>query len=37
VTGLDSLEEKEVILKDIWLNKNSLTKKKNQDLIYESL
>jgi len=28
VTDLDRLEEKEIVLKDIWLNKNSLTKKK---------
>ena len=40
VTGADGLEEtgdKEVVLKDVWLDKNSPTEKENQDLIYESL
>jgi len=40
VTGVDGLEEKgnkEVVLKDVWLDKDSPTEKENQDLIYESL
>ena len=40
VTGLDGLEEKgdkEVVLKDIWLDKDSPTEKENQDLIYKNL
>ena len=40
VTGTDSLEEKddkEVVLKDIWLDKDSPMEKENQDLIYKNL
>jgi len=40
VTGADGLEEKgnkEVVLKDVWLDKDSPTEKENQDLIYENL
>jgi len=40
VTGSDGLEEKgdkEVVLKDVWLDKGSPTEKENQDLIYENL
>jgi len=40
VTGADGLEgkgDKEVVLKDVWLDKDSPTEKENQDLIYESL
>ena len=40
VTGMDGLEEKgnkEVVLKDVWLDKDSLTEKENQDLICENL
>ena len=40
MTGTDSLEEKddkEVVLKDIWLDKDSPMEKENQDLIYKNL
>ena len=40
VTGSDGLEEKgdkEVVLKDVWLDKGSPTEKENQNLIYEKL
>jgi len=40
VTGVDGLEEKgnkEVVLKDVWLDKDSPTEKENQDLIYKNL
>jgi len=40
VTGSDGLEEKgdkEVVLKDVWLDKGSPIEKENQDLIYENL
>jgi len=40
VTGTNGLEEKgnkEVVLKDVWLDKNSPTEKENQDLIYGDL
>jgi len=40
VISLDGLEEtgrKEVVSKDIWLDKGSQTEKQNQDLIYRKL
>ena len=40
VTGPDGLKEtgdKEVVLKDVWLDKGSQTEKQNQDLIYKKL
>ena len=40
MTGSDGLEEKgdkEVVLKDVWLDKGSPIEKENQDLIYENL
>ena len=40
VTGMDGLEEtgsKEVVLKDVWLDKGSQTEKENQNLIYGKL
>ena len=40
VTGSDGLKEKgdkEVVLKDVWLDEGSPTEKENQDLIYENL
>jgi len=40
VTGLDGLQEKgdkEVVLKDVWLDKGSLKEKENQQLIYDKL
>jgi len=40
VTGPDGLKEtgdKEVVLKDVWLDKGSQTEKQNQDLIYGEL
>ena len=40
VTGMDGLEEtgsKEVVLKDVWLDKSSQTEKENQNLIYGKL
>ena len=35
--GLEEKDDKEVVLKDVWLDKDSSTQKENQDLIYKNL